>query len=546
MSNTLRLAGTLCAFLLAVAGVVYWTTELSRAAAAETVASLQASDHMLTAALARESALRGYGQTRRTTFLAPYDRATEDLADALDAAREHARGDADQLVEIDALATLARRWAASAADAILELRSGGEVDLESALARSDLISEFRFHNRELESLIAREADADHRAVVVTAFALVGVLGLVFAILSAVLLRRHRRQEEGRRETDRRELAAQQEFAETLQVTSTEAEALTLVKRHIERTVGGSDVLVLNRNRTQNRLEAVTPLPADSPVARRLAEAAPASCLAVRLGRVHAEAPEDGSLLSCGLCSSGRSTCTPLLVGGEVIGAVRVDHERAFSHRESAAIAQSVAQAAPVLANLRNLAVAEVRAATDELTGLANARALRDSLKRMLAQADRSGTPLSVVLCDLDHFKQINDVYGHETGDHALAAAAAALAATVRESDLAGRYGGEEFLLLLPDTNHGGALVAAEKLREAVERVAVAGVERPITASFGVASFPADGLDADALLRIADRALYAAKARGRNCVVSSGELEDAGYAAGAAGSSSEVRSISRVS
>ena len=94
---------------------------------------------------------------------------------------------------------------------------------------------------------------------------------------------------------------------------------------------------------------------------------------------------------------------------------------------------------------------------------------------------------------------------------------------MRESDLAGRFGGEEFLILLPDTTLDGAALTAEKLRHEISRAHVAGVEAGISASFGVAAFPTDAPDPARLLRIADRALYAAKARGRNCVVTSAEL-----------------------
>ena len=142
---------------------------------------------------------------------------------------------------------------------------------------------------------------------------------------------------------------------------------------------------------------------------------------------------------------------------------------------------------------------------------------------MIAQSARSEQPLAAILCDLDHFKQINDVYGHDKGDEALAAASGALRVGLRESDLAGRYGGEEFLILLPDTTLEGAVLAAEKLREGISRVNVSGVEAGMSASFGVAAFPTDAPDPARLLRMADRALYAAKARGRNCVVSSAEL-----------------------
>ncbi len=181
------------------------------------------------------------------------------------------------------------------------------------------------------------------------------------------------------------------------------------------------------------------------------------------------------------------------------------------------MADTVAQASPVLANLRSLAMAEQRAATDVLTGLANRRACQDSLKRMVAHAGRSLTPLSAVLLDLDHFKQINDVFGHGAGDDVLAAVGGVFTDAVRTSDFAGRYGGEEFVMLLPDTDSAGALLAAEKVRAAIEATTVERVDRAITASLGVAAFPQDALDGESLIRMADRALYAAKGAGRNRV-----------------------------
>ncbi len=128
------------------------------------------------------------------------------------------------------------------------------------------------------------------------------------------------------------------------------------------------------------------------------------------------------------------------------------------------IKTTVAQAAPVLANLRNLALAEFRANNDSLTGLPNKRATDDTLKRMVAQANRSIAPAGALMLDLDHFKQINDRFGHGKGDEVLAAVGAALPSCLRASDFAGRFGGEEFLILLPDTAVDGALQVAEKIR----------------------------------------------------------------------------------
>jgi diguanylate cyclase (GGDEF)-like protein len=313
------------------------------------------------------------------------------------------------------------------------------------------------------------------------------------------------------------------------VTAAEEEADDLLKRQLERSVSGGRVVVLRRNNSADRLEPTTAPAPD--LAARLMGAEPRSCLAVRFGRTHQQDANRDALVPCALCATeGRySTCQPLLVGGEVIGAALVTHPKPLDDAERAAIALSVGQAGPVLANLRNLAVAEFRAATDSLTGLPNSRAVHDTTKRMVAQASRLVAPLAAILLDLDHFKQINDSYGHGRGDDVLAALGATMQENLRESDFVGRYGGEEFLILLPATGREQALLVAEKVRSAIATITVPGVTRPITASLGVAVLPDDAGDSATLLRQADRGLYAAKANGRNRV----EIADASGALPAA-------------
>jgi diguanylate cyclase (GGDEF)-like protein len=240
---------------------------------------------------------------------------------------------------------------------------------------------------------------------------------------------------------------------------------------------------------------------------------------VRFGRVHRGGADRTALLTCEICGTlpDEVTCEPLLVSGEVIGSVLVNHPGPPADDVAVRIRETVIQAAPVLANLRNLAIAEVRAATDALTGLPNNRAVQDTIRRMVAQASRSVMPLSAALLDLDHFKRINDVYGHSRGDEVLAAVATGLRSSVRESDFVGRHGGEEFLILLPDTGKEQARVVAEKVRAAVATMTPPNMDDPVTASIGVASVPDDAGTADALIRAADRALYAAKGNGRNRV-----------------------------
>ena len=218
---------------------------------------------------------------------------------------------------------------------------------------------------------------------------------------------------------------------------------------------------------------------------------------MRLARTYARGEGADPLLPCEICgkSAAEITCVPSLVSGEVIGSVLVRSDRRSMPRARAG-RRLDRPGAPVLANLRNLAIAETRAATDALTGLPNPRSCHDNLKRMVAQAGRTCRRVSAVLLDLDHFKQINDRFGHGAGDDVAGRRRATCCAALRASDFAGRYGGEEFLVLLPDTDREGALEAAEKVAAAIEEIDVAQVDPRDHRQLGVATYPADAADAD--------------------------------------------------
>lgn len=160
-------------------------------------------------------------------------------------------------------------------------------------------------------------------------------------------------------------------------------------------------------------------------------------------------------------------------------------------------------------------------ATDQLTGLANRRKLDRTLERELTRARRFEAPLSVVMIDLDHFKRVNDTHGHPAGDAVLAAVGRTVLAELREVDVAGRYGGEELLLVLPGTNLEGAQSAAERVRTAIAELVVtfSGKLLRVTASAGCATLdPQKPRSAAELVQAADAALYAAKKAGRDRVV----------------------------
>ncbi len=164
---------------------------------------------------------------------------------------------------------------------------------------------------------------------------------------------------------------------------------------------------------------------------------------------------------------------------------------------------------------KNARLAEM-ATTDPLTGLANRRRLREELQISTALLTRTGLPCSLILLDIDHFKAINDTQGHAAGDQTLRSIADILRAETRSSDLSVRYGGEEFVVLMPATDEEEAHAAAERLRIAIATKTKP--SNPVTASFGVATAHLmQGIGIDALLHAADQALYLSKQRGRNLV-----------------------------
>lgn len=161
--------------------------------------------------------------------------------------------------------------------------------------------------------------------------------------------------------------------------------------------------------------------------------------------------------------------------------------------------------------------------TDPLTNLFNRRFLQEYLPREVAKAKRVAGSFAVLMIDLDFFKRINDIFGHEAGDIVLKNVAILLKNSIRESDVACRYGGEEFVLVLSEVSTDGAGKKAEGIRKAVMDLALAISQKSlgrVSTSIGVAVYPDHGVDMDSLLRAADEALYEAKENGRNCVVMS--------------------------
>jgi two-component system, cell cycle response regulator len=209
---------------------------------------------------------------------------------------------------------------------------------------------------------------------------------------------------------------------------------------------------------------------------------------------------------------------PLIAGRETFGTL-VLHGTDFSSEQRESAGWLVGHAVIALGNAQRHQTVEQQALVDGLTGLANRRLCTAALEKELARAERFEEPLALVLADIDDFKRINDRWGHPTGDEVLKAFAETLNANVREIDLAGRWGGEEFALLLPGTDLNGGRELAERVRRALanhELTAPDGEVVRVTASFGVAAFP-EAQSQTQLVAASDGALYEAKRSGKNRV-----------------------------
>jgi diguanylate cyclase (GGDEF)-like protein/PAS domain S-box-containing protein len=262
--------------------------------------------------------------------------------------------------------------------------------------------------------------------------------------------------------------------------------------------------------------------------------APDECWALRSGRMHCVADHNAPA-QCG--HMPRMTelsylCLPLMAQGEAMGILHVECCAGVAARDSddwaefkrsrqelaSAVAEHVALA---LANLQLRETLRSQSIRDALTGLYNRRYREESLEREILRASRTNSAIGILLLDIDHFKQYNDTFGHEAGDSVLREVGSLLQKHVRGEDIACRFGGEEFLLILPGAPREIARQRAERLGEAVKQLTVSFHGQTlgaITISIGVAIFPQQGSDAELVLESADKALYTAKESGRDRAV----------------------------
>jgi diguanylate cyclase (GGDEF)-like protein len=404
-------------------------------------------------------------------------------------------------------------------------RSGGTAAMQQL---RNVLNEFR---AKVDEDVAR-LDVELRDGQRIGLLLIG--GSSFAMLAmllgavALLARRRSASERARAEMDRRgrEVAALFRMGELLQSSLSPDDMRRVVAHTAEELLPELEGAFYTFNNSRDRLDLLGAWGHCALPPRVPEHFAPGECWALKRGRPHGCGVQQ--TLRCDHAGTGEpgaagcSLCVPMQARCEVHGVL------SFSAPAGTLLSPAQVELATALADgvslaLANLALREKlrnQALRDELTGLYNRRFLEETLPRLAAHAERRNAPISVLMLDLDHFKQVNDRYGHAVGDAVLREVGRLLLARLRRMDVACRYGGEELLVLMPDCAAADALVRGQELCDLVRGLrdrADSGLP-PVTVSIGVAAWPEHGERIGAVIEAADAALYAAKRGGRDRAV----------------------------
>jgi diguanylate cyclase (GGDEF)-like protein len=352
-----------------------------------------------------------------------------------------------------------------------------------------------------------------------------VLLIALLVLQFVARRRYESALEGtirRQSRLLREISAMSTMVELLQTCHSQAEANTVIHGALPKLLPGVGGALYVSRRDDAGLDLQVSWGAVSGEQSFSAE----DCWALRRGRPHLYDPASAAAVCRHIGECGDSClCVPLVSQGDTLAVLHLRGTGAGS------LSEDVQRLASALAEQLSLAVGNLRlqetlrsgSERDPLTDLYNRRHLEISLQRELARATRHGYPVSLIMLDVDHFKAFNDTNGHDAGDEVLRNVAHVLKRHTRVEDVACRYGGEEFVVVLPACAMDDAYAKAEAIREAIAQLHAfsRGIALPrITASLGLACYPEDGERMEDLIAGADAALYRAKSTGRNCIAAS--------------------------
>jgi diguanylate cyclase (GGDEF)-like protein/PAS domain S-box-containing protein len=331
-----------------------------------------------------------------------------------------------------------------------------------------------------------------------------------------------------RQTHRLRLLA--EMGEMLQASSTPADAYAVTARFAQTLIPACSGALYVHSVSRDNLEVVLRWGESHPNEQDFLAAD--ECWGLRRGRLHLVEDSQAGLLCRHLAEPPPACylCAPMIAHGETLGLLHMRMSTDNQASWKGAFPGSLELTWPVRTMAERLALAladmmlrealRTQSVCDPLTGWYNRRHMQDTLERDIRRASRTKRPLSLLMLDIDNFKEFNDSFGHEAGDVALQNLCQILKALIRSEDVACRYGGDELVIILPDSSAELATQRAEDMRIAVGHVGLqyqGHLLKPMTLSFGIATFPADGRTSHELLRAADTALFRAKGEGRDRV-----------------------------
>lgn len=506
-------------------------------------------DEIQAQVLDAESAERGYLLTGSQAYLVDYQLSVERVPLLLAALAREVRDNPDQVHNARELDVLVKRRLAQIQHVVNIYDQQGLDPARAAINQtafrttSAIREQVRTMVAEEHSLLVERAASSRRSAdLLLGLAFAGipfglaVVALVYGLLLSELRRRTRAETRAasaslqlarnleQLERSSADLQTLGRYTGLLQSCASPEEALTITARTLEallpEAAGSVYLLRASNDRAENIVSWGTPLVETSTFLP------PEQCWALRRGQPHAvDDLRHGA--SCPHISvpatdtSVATVCIPMSAQGVQIGFLFLCGTGPGPLPRQAVAESAMEQLSLALSNLRLRESLRLQSIRDPLTGLYNRRYLEESLTREIARCARREFPLSVMMLDVDHFKQFNDTHGHAGGDALLAAVGQLLSSRLRGEDIACRYGGEEFTVILPEAGPEQAMHHADELRLALSQLSVPFAGKtlpPITASIGLASYPGDGVAGPSLLRTADAALYRAKREGRNRVL----------------------------
>jgi diguanylate cyclase (GGDEF)-like protein len=514
-----------------------------------------------------ETGQRGFLIGRRPEFLEPYHRASETFGAASSTLRNLVSDNPRQIERIDKVFALFLKWQSEVGEPSIRAVAQAELDEEGEAAymaqSKRIVDQIRFELDEFEriesELLHERTEASQARIawegqigailpmltaalaVLMAFALsraitrpvaeltkaadalkrgqlrtravvqskdeLGQLGEAFNAMADRLAERDRESELLRQ--------LSQDMQACIQLSEAYAIFSRFVPRMFDRPCSGAVYL------TSASRNLVSPVASWGELENQPDTFSPEQCWALRCGRPYFA--EDATTGNCRhVKATGASFCVPLVAHGEATGVLNIIAEREILTANTLRVFELVAeQLALALANLQLRERLRSQSIRDQLTGLYNRRYLEETIAREVARANRTGQSLGVIMFDVDHFKRLNDTFGHDAGDTVLREIGKFVEKSFRPTDVGCRFGGEEFVILAPDSDLEQVERRAQRLREAIKQLGFLHQGLPlgtVTISLGVSVSPDHGDSPDALLACADAALYRAKNAGRDRVI----------------------------